>query len=365
MAVELMMGFSGDSFPAKMQENAVREAATAGIQNVEEVIKLLKRNQLQQQQYYPEFSSSAGNSPPGSDNIMAVTDAAVNSFKKVISLLGRTTRTGHARFRRAPVSTASVAQEQQKQPQPQEQQQQVQDPGPSVRPISSQTTEQVSAFRVYHPTPVHRLPPLPNGHHHQQKSHLLVTKNGFSERNEMASSTNFSNSPSISASTSFMSSLTGETDSVQRSMSSGFQFAQPLHVSSAGKPPLSSASLKRKCNSMDDAALKCGSSSGRCHCSKKRKSRVKRVVRAPAISNRMADIPPDDYSWRKYGQKPIKGSPHPRGYYKCSSMRGCPARKHVERALDDPMMLIITYEDDHNHSQSINDAPAVRVLESS
>lgn len=32
----------------------------------------------------------------------------------------------------------------------------------------------------------------------------------------------------------------------------------------------------------------------------------------PAISNKVADIPPDEYSWRKYGQKPIKGSPHPR-----------------------------------------------------
>ncbi|KAF8086524.1 hypothetical protein N665_0622s0017 [Sinapis alba] len=112
----------------------------------------------------------------------------------------------------------------------------------------------------------------------------------------------------------------------------------------------SSQHSKRKClmQGGEHRSMKCGSSS-RCHCSKKRKHRVRRSIRVPAISNKVADIPPDDYSWRKYGQKPIKGSPYPRGYYKCSSMRGCPARKHVERCLEDPAMLIVTYEAEHNH----------------
>ncbi|KAI5071475.1 hypothetical protein GOP47_0013726 [Adiantum capillus-veneris] len=110
---------------------------------------------------------------------------------------------------------------------------------------------------------------------------------------------------------------------------------------------------KRKCFSKGDVGEAKCLISGRCHCSKRRKSRVRRVIKVPAISTKLADIPADDYHWRKYGQKPIKGSPHPRGYYKCSSVRGCPARKHVERSLDEPTMLIVTYEGDHNHPQVV------------
>lgn len=54
-----------------------------------------------------------------------------------------------------------------------------------------------------------------------------------------------------------------------------------------------------------------------------------------------------------------------RGYYKCSSVRGCPARKHVERALDDPSMLIVTYEGEHNHSLSVAETNSSLILESS
>ncbi|XP_073126263.1 probable WRKY transcription factor 65 [Henckelia pumila] len=60
--------------------------------------------------------------------------------------------------------------------------------------------------------------------------------------------------------------------------------------------------------------------------------------------------PPDSWSWRKYGQKPIKGSPYPRGYYRCSSSKGCPARKQVERSRHDPTTILITYSSEHNHS---------------
>ncbi|KAK6134286.1 hypothetical protein DH2020_031976 [Rehmannia glutinosa] len=42
-------------------------------------------------------------------------------------------------------------------------------------------------------------------------------------------------------------------------------------------------------------------------------------------------------------------SPKKRGYYRCSSSKGCPARKQVERSRLDPTTLLITYSCEHNH----------------
>ncbi|KAJ6334578.1 hypothetical protein OIU78_011453 [Salix suchowensis] len=78
--------------------------------------------------------------------------------------------------------------------------------------------------------------------------------------------------------------------------------------------------------------------------SKRRKNQLKKVCQVPAEA-----LSSDVWAWRKYGQKPIKGSPYPRGYYKCSSSKGCLARKQVERNRSDPGMFIVTYTAEHNH----------------
>ncbi|BAF13485.1 protein WRKY1 isoform X2 [Oryza sativa Japonica Group] len=143
-----------------------------------------------------------------------------------------------------------------------------------------------------------------------------------------------------SAATSFFTSISSQLISMSDAATNS---AAAAAAPTTKKP----SSCARKATADDDAG-------GKCHCPKKKKPREKKVVTVPAISDKVADIPSDNYSWRKYGQKPIKGSPHPRGYYRCSSKKDCPARKHVERCRSDPAMLLVTYENEHNHAQPLD-----------
>ncbi|KAK8565549.1 hypothetical protein V6N13_020646 [Hibiscus sabdariffa] len=97
----------------------------------------------------------------------------------------------------------------------------------------------------------------------------------------------------------------------------------------------------------------------------KRRKVVERIVVTVKVGEnggkQKNDGPPSDlWSWRKYGQKPIKGSPYPRGYYRCSTSKGCSAKKQVERCKTDASMLIITYTSSHNHPGPDLDSTVVK-----
>ncbi|GLU21165.1 hypothetical protein SLE2022_373240 [Rubroshorea leprosula] len=80
--------------------------------------------------------------------------------------------------------------------------------------------------------------------------------------------------------------------------------------------------------------------------SRKRKNhQIKKTVCHVTAGN----LSSDPWAWRKYGQKPIKGSSCPRNYYRCSSSKACAARKQVERSNLDPNIFIVTYTGEHAH----------------
>lgn len=117
--------------------------------------------------------------------------------------------------------------------------------------------------------------------------------------------------------------------------------------------PENSSDSPRGTMSVNDTKIPSTSSSKR-----SRRATEKRVISVPIKDiegfrikgDHMSAPPSDSWAWRKYGQKPIKGSPYPRGYYRCSSSKGCPARKQVERSRVDPNLLVVTYSCEHNHS---------------
>ncbi|PSS04400.1 WRKY transcription factor [Actinidia chinensis var. chinensis] len=79
--------------------------------------------------------------------------------------------------------------------------------------------------------------------------------------------------------------------------------------------------------------------------SRRRKNQQTKLVREMSHEELLAD----SWAWRKYGQKPIKGSPYPRNYYRCSTSKGCAARKQVEKSPADPNIYVVSYTGDHTH----------------
>ncbi|XP_050380623.1 probable WRKY transcription factor 74 [Argentina anserina] len=154
-----------------------------------------------------------------------------------------------------------------------------------------------------------------------------------------------STTPSLSNAPSFISCLSMDAGGAANYGGNSFR----LIGGGMPRPSEQISQQQRSTSAQQNSSVKC-SSSNNCPNSRKRRLRVRKSFKVPAVSQNVANIPGDEYSWRKYGQKPIKGSPYPRGYYKCSTMRGCPARKHVERCVEDPAMLIVTYESEHKHT---------------
>lgn len=57
----------------------------------------------------------------------------------------------------------------------------------------------------------------------------------------------------------------------------------------------------------------------------------------------------DGYQWRKYGQKVTRENPSPRAYFKCSFAPSCPVKRKVQRSAENQLILVATYEGNHNH----------------
>ncbi|KAL2338934.1 hypothetical protein Fmac_013380 [Flemingia macrophylla] len=81
---------------------------------------------------------------------------------------------------------------------------------------------------------------------------------------------------------------------------------------------------------------------------KKKNQKKQREPRVAFMTKSEVDHLDDGYRWRKYGQKAVKNSPHPRSYYRCTTAN-CGVKKRVERSSEDPSVVMTTYEGTHKH----------------
>lgn len=247
-----------------------------------------------------------------------------SNFKQAVSALKRS---GHARFRRGPSPSASPS---------------------SSDPQAPSISLQSEGKQLKEPPP--------------------RESTAGSEKCDLKRSVTDTSSSFLSITSSLVSSVAG--GSLEGSVSNGKQFSSlgivaPTLSFSSRKPPLPSSHRKRYSTDRPSGSLQ-GSereynsvSRTGCHCCKRRKTGSKREVRKiPITGSKVESIPADDYSWKKYGEKKVDGSPFPRVYYKCNSAKGCPARKRIELSVTDSKMLVVTYDREHRHHHTPTPVPA-------
>lgn len=126
--------------------------------------------------------------------------------------------------------------------------------------------------------------------------------------------------------------------------------ATPVHRDSWNKEQVGSLDPKavneEKCTDDHNAWWRSSSNP------EKGRTKMRRKLREPRFcfqTRSDVDVLDDGYKWRKYGQKVVKNSLHPRSYYRCTHSN-CRVKKRVERLSEDCRMVITTYEGRHNHS---------------